>query len=126
MRHQFILTEKNLQFIKMKLLLTETQKNKLVNIIQNQINSELETLRKLSDQDELAFDEQMEVDSIVELKVVNLERKDKWIITVDIHKNYVRYSFENVLYHMSYQLQPIIGPNKVIEGEVIDTVDRDW
>ena len=68
----------------MKLLLTETQKNKLVNIIQNQINSELETLRKLSDQDELSFDEQMEVDSIVELKVVNLERKDKWIITVDI------------------------------------------
>jgi|LakMenEpi03Aug12_release.lakeMendotaPanAssembly.Ray.scaffolds.fasta_scaffold481715_1 hypothetical protein len=110
----------------MKLLLTETQKNKLVNIIQNQINSELETLRKLSDQDELSFDEQMEVDSIVELKVVNLERKDKWIITVDIHKNYVRYSFENVLYHMSYQLQPIIGSNKVIEGEVIDTVDRDW
>jgi hypothetical protein len=110
----------------MKLLLTETQKNKLVNIIQNQINSELETLRKLSDQDELAFDEQMEVDSIVELKVFNLERKDKWIITVDIHKNYVRYSFENVLYHMSYQLQPIIGPNKVIEGEIIDTVDRDW
>jgi hypothetical protein len=31
-----------------------------------------------------------------------------------------------VLYHMSYQLQPIIGPNKVIEGEIIDTVDRDW
>ena len=110
----------------MKLLLTETQRNKIVNIIQNQINSELETLRKLSDQDELSFDEQMEVDSIVELKVVNLERKDKWIITVDIYKNYMRYSFENVLYHMSYQLQPIIGPSKVIEGEIIDKSDNDW
>ena len=110
----------------MKLLLTETQRTKIVTIIQNQINSELETLRKLSDQDELSFDEQMEVDSIVELKVVNLERKDKWIITVDIYKNYMRYSFENVLYHMSYQLQPIIGPNKVIEGEIIDKSDNDW
>lgn len=110
----------------MKLLLTETQRNKIVNIIQSQIDSELETLRKLSDQDELSFDEQMEVDSIVELKVVNLERKDKWIITVDIYKNYMRYSFENVLYHMSYQLQPIIGPNKVIEGEIIDKSDNDW
>ena len=110
----------------MKLLLTETQRSKIVNIIQSQIDSELETLRKLSDQDELSFDEQMEVDSIVELKVVNLERKDKWIITVDIYKNYMRYSFENVLYHMSYQLQPIIGPNKVIEGEIIDKSDNDW
>lgn len=114
----------------MKLLLTETQRSKMVNIIQNQINSELETLRKLSDQDELSFDEQMEVDSIVELKVVNLERKDKWIITVDIYKNYIRYSFENVLYHISYQLQPIIGPNTVIEGEIIDKRDNgpgiDW
>jgi hypothetical protein len=110
----------------MKLLLTETQRSKIVNIIQSQIDSELETLRKLSDQDELSFDEQMEVDSIVEFKVVNLERKDEWIITVDIYKNYMRYSFENVLYHMSYQLQPIIGPNKVIEGEVIDKSDNDW
>ena len=60
------------------------------------------------------------------INVNNLERKDKWIITVDIYKNYMRYSFENVLYHMSYQLQPIIGPNKVIEGEVIDKSDNDW
>lgn len=104
----------------MKLIITESHRDKLINIIQSQIDSEMSNLKKLSDEDELSFDEYMEVESIVGISVVGIERTDKWMITVDIYKNYPRNSFDNVLYHLSYQLRDYIGDNEIVEGEIID------
>ena len=96
------------------------QKEKTINLIQKFINSELEKLKKYSEDGDLSYDEAFEVDSIDEIRVVDVEKKEGWVILVDIYKNTNRYSFEEVLYNLSYDLRRYIGMNSVNERNVID------
>jgi hypothetical protein len=96
------------------------QKEKTINLIQKFINSELEILKKYSEDGDLSYDEAFEVDSIDEIRVVDVEKKEGWVILVDIYKNTNRYSFEGVLYNLSYDLRRYIGMNSVNERNVID------
>lgn len=121
MIYQFILQEKPHLFTKMEYIITPKQKQKLINHIQKLIDSEMKDLKELADNDELSFGEAMEVTSIEKIKVVDVEKKEGWVISVDIYKNTSRFSFEDTLYHLYYQLKKHIGANEVRENKMVIT-----
>ena len=104
----------------MEYKITKEQKEKFIQTIQKYIDVEIIDLKKHSEEGELSYDESSQVDSIDHIKVVDVERKEGWVINVDIYKNGMRYSFDDVLYHMSYELKKYIGMNSVNERNVID------
>ena len=96
------------------------QKEKFIKTIQRYIDSEMEDLKNLSEAEELSYDESHQVDSIDHIKVVNIERKEGWVIDVDLYVNSSARFFDDVLYHMYYQLKKYIGMNSVNERNIID------
>jgi hypothetical protein len=104
----------------MEYKITQGQKEKFIQTLQRYIDSEMEQLKKYSEAEELDYDESAEVDSIDRIIVVDVERKEGWVISVDIYKNATRYFFDDVLYHMHHQLKKHIGMNSVNERNVID------
>ena len=107
-------------FMDMEYKITQNQKDKFIKLIQSHIDYELSVLKKFSSEGELSFGESMEVDSIDRIKVVDVEKKEGWAISVDIYKNTSRFSFDDVLYHIHQQLKKHIGTNSVNERNVID------
>lgn len=104
----------------MEYKITQKQKEKFLNFIQKHVDQEMKILKKFSEEGELSFGESMEVDSIDHIKVVDVEKKEGFVISVDIYKNTTRYSFDDVLYHLYQQLKKHIGMNSVNERNVID------
>ena len=80
----------------------------------------MEDLKNLSEAEELSYDESHQVDSIDHIKVVDVERKEGWVIDVDLYVNSNALFFDDVLYHMYHQLKKHIGMNSVNERNVID------
>lgn len=105
----------------MEYKITKEQKEKFIQTIQRYIDSEMEELKRNSEEGELSYDESHQVDSIDQIKVVNVERKEGWVIDVDLYVSSSALFFEDVLYHMHYQLKKHIGMNSVNERDVIDT-----
>jgi hypothetical protein len=105
----------------MEYKITPGQKEKLIQTIQRYIDSEMEDLKNLSEAEELSYDESHQVDSIDHIKVVDVERKEGWVIDVDLYVNSSALFFDDVLYHMYHQLKKHIGINSVNERNVIDT-----
>ena len=63
---------------------------------------------------------QYQVDSIDRIKVVDVGRKEGWVIDVDLYVNSSVLFFDDVLYHLHYELKKYIGMNSVNERNVID------
>ncbi len=101
--------------------INSNQKDKLVQIIQNVIDSELVDLKRHSEEGDLSYDESLQVDSIDQIKVIDIERKEGWVIDVDLYVNSSVLFFDDVLYHLHYELKRYIGMNSVNERNVIDT-----
>ena len=120
MRYQYTLIEKHLQYINMEYKITQGQKEKFIKTIQRYIDSEMEVLKNLSEAEELSYDESHQVDSIDHIKVVDVERKEGWVIDVDLYVNSSALFFDDVLYHLHYELEKYIGMNSVNERNVID------
>lgn len=99
---------------------SQKQKEKFIQIIQNQIDTEIAELRKYSEEGELSYDESHQVDSIDRIKVVDVGRKEGWVIDVDLYVNSSVLFFDDVLYHLHYELKKYIGMNSVNERNVID------
>lgn len=104
----------------MEFRISTKQKEKLIDSVQRYIDTELKELKEFSEQGDLSYDESSQVDSIDHIKVVNVEKKEGWVIEVDIYKNGGRYSFDDVLYHLHHELKKYIGMNSVNEREIID------
>jgi hypothetical protein len=100
--------------------INSNQKEKLVQIIQNVIDSEIVELKRHSEEGELSYDESSQVDGIDHIKVIDIERKEGWVINVDLYVNSSVLFFDDVLYHLHYELKKYIGMNSVNERNVID------
>ena len=104
----------------MEYKISSEQKEKFIKTIQRYIDSEMEDLKNLSNKEELSYDESHQVNSIDHIEVVNIERKEGWVIDVDLYVDSNTRFFDDVLYHMYYQLKKYIGMNSVNERNIID------
>ena len=109
----------------MKYVISDSQKEVVGKVIQNFIDSELISLKQLAaDEDsELSFDETNQIETIESIKLFSLDKEEKWIIWVDVYTPRPLYYYDEVLYHISYQLKKHIGPNVVRENKMVITQD---
>jgi hypothetical protein len=109
----------------MKYVISDSQKEVVGKVIQNFIDSELISLKQLAaDEDsELSFDETNQIETIESIKLFSLDKKDKWIIWVDVYTPRPLYYYDEVLYHISYQLKKHIGSNEIRENKMVITQD---
>jgi hypothetical protein len=109
----------------MKYVISDSQKEVVGKVIQNFIDSELISLKQLAaDEDsELSFDETNQIETIESIKLFSLDKKDKWIIWVDVYTPRPLYYYDEVLYHISYQLKKHIGSNEIREHKMVITQD---
>jgi len=125
MTYQFTQKEKNHHYIKMKYVISDSQKKVVGKVIQNFIDSELIIVKQLAaDEDsELSYDTIHQIENIESIKLFDLDKKDKWIIWVDVYTPRPLYYYDEVLYHISYQLKKHIGPNEIRENKMVITQD---
>jgi len=123
MKYQFTQKEKNHQYIKMKYIISDSQKEVVGKVIQNFIDTELIKLKELAaDEDsELDFYETNLIETIESIKLFSLDKKEKWIIYVDVYTPRPLYYYDEILYHISYQLEKHIGPNDIKENKTVIT-----
>jgi hypothetical protein len=109
----------------MKYVISDSQKEVVGKVIQNFIDSELISLKQLAaDEDsELSYDTIHQIENIESIKLFSLDKKDKWIIWVDVYTPRPLYYYDEVLYHISYQLKKHIGPNEIRENKMVITQD---
>jgi hypothetical protein len=107
----------------MEYKISPEQNKKLTKTIQNFIDFELEMLKQTaaSEDSEMSFDETHQIETIESIKVHSVDKKEKWIIYVDAYTQRPLYHYDEVLYHISYQLKKHIGPNEVKENQMIIT-----
>lgn len=109
----------------MKYIISDSQKEVVGKVIQNFIDTELIKLKELAaDEDsELDFYETNQIETIESIKLFSLDKKEKWIIYVDVYTPRPLYYYDEILYHISYQLGKHIGPNDVKENKMVITQD---
>jgi hypothetical protein len=109
----------------MKYIISDSQKKVVGRVIQNFIDSELIIVKQLAaDEDsELSYDTIHQIENIESIKLFDLDKKDKWIIWVDVYTPRPLYYYDEVLYHISYQLKKHIGPNEIRENKMVITQD---
>lgn len=105
----------------MKYIITETQSEKLYEVIQRIINSSLEEIREDSEDWGLGeMDELNEVDAIDDIEVIRIEKNNKLHVYVNILINQPRYDFDFVIKDIQYRTGDYI-PNMVIHiNKIID------
>lgn len=125
MRCVYTQPEKNQLFINMEYKISPEQKEKFTKTVQNFIDFELEMLKQTaaSDDSEMSFDETHQIETVESIKINSIDRKDKWIIYVDVYTSRPLYYYDEVLYHISYQLKKHIGPNVIRENQMVITQD---
>lgn len=123
MKLVYFLIEKPQQFIDMEYKISPEQKEKFTMTVQNFIDSELDKLKEMAESEdgEMSFDETMQIEAIERIKIYDLEKSEKWIIRVDVYTTRPLYYYDDVFYHISYQLKKHIGPNKIVENSMVVT-----
>ncbi len=103
----------------MEYKISPEQNKKLTKTIQSIIDSELMLLKKEADDDDgdLTYDATRMVQSIEKIEIVDIEKKEKWLINVNIFTNASLYYYDEILYHLSWKLKKHIGENKFTENE---------
>ena len=105
----------------MKVVITQEQKNKLEKIIQRIIDSELDNIRKESEEWGLGeMDELHEIESIDKIKIDRIESDKVLQVYVNIYINYPRYEFDNTIYEIENRLEDWFPNIEVILNEIID------
>ncbi len=105
----------------MKIIISESQKNRLYSIIQTLINSEMNRIREDSEEWGLGeMDELDEVESVNKIEVVNIVSVDGIKVYVDIYKNSQREDFQNIRGEIQYSIQDYIPNVKVFINDIID------
>jgi len=107
----------------MEYKISPEQKEKFTMTVQNFIDSELDKLKEMAESEdgEMSFDETMQIEAIERIKIYDLEKSEKWIIRVDVYTTRPLYYYDDVFYHISYQLKKHIGPNKIVENSMVVT-----
>lgn len=125
MRLVYIQPEKNQLFINMEYKISPEQKEKFTKTVQNFIDYELEMLKQVaaSEDSEMSFDETMQIEKIESIKIHSIDKEEKWIIYIDVYTPRPLYYYDEVLYHISYQLKKHIGPNVIKENQMVITQD---
>ena len=125
MRCVYTQPEKNQLFINMEYKISSEQKEKFTKTVQNFIDYELEILKQAAanDDSEMSFDETHQVETVGSIKIHSIDKKEKWIIYVDVYTHRPLYYYDEVLYHISYQLKKHIGPNVIKENQMVITQD---
>jgi hypothetical protein len=105
----------------MKIIISESQKNRLYPIIQKLINSELNRIREDAEDWGLGeMDEIEEVESVNKIEVVNIVSVDGMKVYIDIYKNSEREDFQNIRGELQYSIQDIIPNVKLFINDIID------
>ena len=105
----------------MKIVISESQKNRLYSIIQKLINSELNRIREDAEDWGLGeMDELDEVESVNKIEVVNIVSVDGMKVYIDIYKNSQREDFQNIRGELQYSIQDIIPNVKLFINDIID------
>jgi hypothetical protein len=109
----------------MKYIISDSQKKVVGRVIQNFIDSELNKLKEMgaSEDSDMTFDETHQIETIESIKVHSVDKQEKWIIYVDVYTPRPLYYYDEVLYHISYQLKKHIGSNEIRENKMVITQD---
>lgn len=105
----------------MKVVITQEQKNKLEKIIQRIIDSELDNIRKESEEWGMGeMDELHEIGAIDKIKIDRIENDKVLNVYVNIYLSYPRYDFDNTIYEIEYRLKNWFPSIEVFLNEMID------
>lgn len=105
----------------MNVEITEQQLDKLKVIIQNIIDSELNSLREQSEEWGLGeMDELHELDSIDKIVIDRVVPYTKIKVYVNLYKNSDREDFDMVLSELRYQLEQWVPNSVLLLNEIID------
>lgn len=99
--------------------ITSEQKKKFIKSIQSIIDLELVYLKREADDDDgdLTYDATRMIQSIKKIEIVDIDKKEKWLINVNLFTNAGLYYYDEILYHLSWKLKKHIGENKFTENE---------
>lgn len=104
----------------MKILITESQVEKLRKPIQQALNFELRNLKKESDDWGMGeMDELHEINAIDKIKIDRIESGEVIEVYVNIYINYRRYDFENTLNELEYRIRTHFPKINLIENEIL-------
>ena len=105
----------------MKILITESQVEKLRNPIQQALNFELRNIKKESEDWGMGeMDELHEIGAVDKIKIDRIEKDRVLQVYVNIYLNYPRYDFGNILNEIEYRIRQYIPKTNLIENEIID------
>ena len=105
----------------MKVVITQEQKNKMEKIIQRIIDSELDNIRKESEEWGMGeMDELHEIGAIDKIKIDRIENDKVLNVYVNIYLSYPRYDFDNTIYEIEYRLKNWFPSIEVFLNEMID------
>lgn len=99
--------------------ITSEQKKKFIKSIQSIIDLELVYLKREADDDDgdLTYDATRMIESIKKIEIIDIDKKEKWLINVNLFTNASLYYYDEILYHLSWKLKKHIGENKFTENE---------
>ncbi len=105
----------------MKVVITQEQKNKFEKIIQRIIDSELDNIRKESEEWGMGeMDELHEIGAIDKIKIDRIENDKVLNVYVNIYLSYPRYDFDNTIYEIEHRLKNWFPSIEVFLNEMID------
>jgi hypothetical protein len=101
------------------------QVDKLKSIIQNLINSTLESIRQDSEEWGLGeMDELDEINSIDKIVINRITTVNKIKVYIDIYRNSNRYDFDNIRAELQYRINKWIPNIEIYLNDIID--DREF
>jgi hypothetical protein len=105
----------------MRFIITESQKKQIDEIIQDLINSELESIQIESEDWGMGeMDEIHEVQSVDKIVVDRVVTINKIKVYVNIHKNSNRYDFDNLRAEIQYRLERWFPKIELYVEDIID------
>ena len=104
----------------MKILITESQVEKLRNPIQQALNFELRNIKKESEDWGMGeMDELHEIGAVDKIKIDRIESGKVLEVYVNIYISYPRYDFENTLNEIEDRIRTHFPKINLIENEIL-------
>jgi hypothetical protein len=105
----------------MKYIVGENQVEKMKQLVQRLINSQLDAIREESEEWGMGeMDELHEIQSIDKIKINYITLSDKIKVYVDIYKSQNRSDFDNIRAEIQYRIEDLLPNIELYINDIID------
>jgi len=105
----------------MKYIVGENQVEKMKQLVQRLINSQLDAIREESEEWGMGeMDELHEVQSVDKIKINYITLSDKIKVYVDIYKSQNRSDFDNIMEEIQYRIEDLLPNIELYINDIID------